>query len=137
MRPLLDDAEKHHLAAGEPLLAHSENVGNAGRLEHRRARLAAFELDHEVLVAPDRHKEAAGIGNPFEDPLGIAAAQAGALEAGMRIEIRRPHSRTLSQPPDRGKAALQIGPLDIVRHPRFRQSVARPLKAIARRLTWE
>ena len=82
MRPLLDDAEKHHLARGEPLVAHAKNLGNAGRLEHRRARLAAIELDHQVLVAPDRHKEAAGIGDPFDDPCRIAAAQAARSKPG-------------------------------------------------------
>ena len=39
------DAEKHHFAGGEPLPAHSKNLGNAGRLKHYRARLAAVELD--------------------------------------------------------------------------------------------
>src|SRR5689334_10489481 len=97
MCALFDDAEKHHLATGEPLLTHAKNLGNAGRVEHRRARLV-FDLDDKVLVAPDRHKEAAGISDPFEDPRRIAAAQAGALEAGMRIEIRRAHSATVAQP---------------------------------------
>jgi hypothetical protein len=106
MRPLFDDAEKHYLAAGEPLLAHAKNLGNAGRLQHRRTWLAAIELDHQVLVAPDRHKEAAGIGDLFEDPSGIAAAQAGALEAGVRIEIRSSHSDTLAQPPARRQDSI-------------------------------
>jgi hypothetical protein len=44
--------------------------------------LTAVELDHQVLVAPDRHKEAAGVGDPFKDPWGIAAAQTGRSKPG-------------------------------------------------------
>src|SRR5271166_7025415 len=106
MRPLFDHAEKDQLSAGEPLLANSKNLGNAGRLEYRRARLAAFELDDQILVAPDRHKEAAGIRDPLDDPGGIAAAQAGTLEAGVGIEIGSSHLGTLAHPPALRQASL-------------------------------
>ena len=57
------------------------------------------QLDDQVLVAPDRNEEAAGIGNALDDPCRVAAAQAGALEAGVRIEIGRLHRGRLAHSP--------------------------------------
>src|SRR6516165_8625682 len=102
MRPLFDDAEKHHLAAGEPLLgsdAIAENAGNVGRCQHHGAWFTAVELDDEVLVTPDRDEEAIGIGDTLDDPAGVAATQAGAFEVGMGVEIWRSHPGRLAQPP--------------------------------------
>ena len=123
MRPLLDDAEKHDLAIGEPLLhGCSDNAGDTGRAQHCRARLGAVELDHEVLIAPNRHEQTVGVAGALDDPGRIAAAQAGALKAGMGVEIGRSHCRTLayrpaprqhrrlgaiaSSPPGRGRSTL-------------------------------
>ena len=107
MRPLLDDTEKHHFASGEALLrgeALPDNLGNAGRGQHYGARLAAIELDHQILVAPDRDEEADGIGDALDDPAGVVAAQAGPFEAGVSIEVRCSHAATLAHPPARRQA---------------------------------
>jgi len=52
MRPLFDDAEKHHLAAGEPLLAHTKNLGNA----LRGVRTAASRKIAEIVTDTYRHR---------------------------------------------------------------------------------
>src|SRR5437588_838871 len=79
------EAEDDELTAGEPLLdvvIAQRAIERADRIdgEHRSKRLAAFHLDDEVLVAPNRNKRARRIEHPRADPLGLAAAQAGALE---------------------------------------------------------
>src|SRR5882762_7515078 len=107
MRPLLDDTEKHHFACGEALLrdeALPDNLGNAGPGQHHGAWVAAIELDHQVLVAPDRDEEADRIRDALDDPAGVAAAQAGPFEAGVSIEVRCSHSVTLAHPPARRQA---------------------------------
>ena len=96
MRLLLDHPEKHHLAAGETLLGGGEARGDRGRGEHDSARLGTIELDDEVLVAPHRDKEARRVGDAFADPAVVAAAQTGAFEAGMGIEIWCSHGPRLA-----------------------------------------
>ena len=92
MRPLLDDAEKDDLAAREAFLGRGETQGDRVRGEDDGARLPIVELDDEVLVTPHRNKEACRVGDAFEDPAGVAAAQTGAFEPGMGVEIGRSHS---------------------------------------------
>src|SRR5215471_14938242 len=106
MRPFFDDAEKNHFARREPFLgARSEEPGDNGRVEHTGPRLAAIELDHQVLVAPYGHEEARRIGNALDDPSGVAAAQGSALEARMGIEVWRSHCATLAHLPAPRQAA--------------------------------
>src|SRR5260370_13117330 len=128
MRPLLDDAEKDNLAAGEALLgagkARPEDRGDGIGCQHRGPRLAAVELEDKVLIAPDRNEQALRIGDAFDDPGGVAAAQAGAFEPGMGIEIGRSHWARVAyrpRPPqpasrfsERGETALQEAAFDAV-----------------------
>ena len=74
MRPLLDDAEKHDLATSEALLGRGEARLDRGRGEDDGAGLLVVELDDEVLVTPHRNEKARRVGDPFEDPTGVAAA---------------------------------------------------------------
>src|SRR6267143_3330625 len=121
MLPLPDDAEKDDFAAGKVLLgtgkAPPEDRGDGIRCQHRGPRLAAVELDNQVLITPHRNEQARRIDDPFENPAGVAAAQASAFEAGMGIEIGCSHwarvaYRPLQPQPARrssqcGEAALQ------------------------------
>src|SRR5215469_8831811 len=92
MRPLLDNAEKDDLPTGETLLGRGEARTERGGGEHDGARLHTVELDDEVLVTPHRDEEARRVGDPFNDPAGVAPAQTGALETRMSIEIGCSHS---------------------------------------------
>src|SRR4029077_17346890 len=92
MRPLLDNAEKHELATGEELLGRGETRRYCRRREYHSARFDPLDLDDEVLIAPHRDKKARRVGDSFKDPTGVAAAQTGAFEAGMGVEIGRSHS---------------------------------------------
>ena len=56
------------------------------------ARLAAFDLDDEVVGAPHRDEQARRIEHPGADPIGFAAAQAGALKTRRGIIIGRSHA---------------------------------------------
>ena len=73
MRALLDDPDKHHLAAAEPLLGGAglaDQRAEPAPAQHHRARLAAIDLENQVLVAPDRDKEARRVGEALDDPGG-------------------------------------------------------------------
>ncbi len=108
MCALFDDPEKHHLPGQEPLLgARSENRSNTGGFKHDCSRLAGIELHDQALIAPDRNKQAAGIGNALDDPRRVAAAQAGALEARVGVEIRRAHLPSVAHPPAQSQAAIR------------------------------
>src|SRR6202040_4303214 len=72
-------------------IARAEDRGDGIRSQHRGPRLAAVKLDNEVLVAPDRNEQASRIDDALENPAGVAAAQAGAFEPGMSVEIGRSH----------------------------------------------
>ena len=79
----------------------SRSVGAAGLADqlaerapsqHHRARLRAVDLGDQILVAPERDKEARRIGQPFADPAAVAPAQPGPLETGCGIIIVRSHA---------------------------------------------
>ena len=92
----------------EPLLgARSENRSNTGGFKHAARGSPPSSSIDQVLIAPDRHKEAAGIGYALDDPCRIAAAQAGALEAGVGIEIGRAHLPSVAHPPAQSQAAIR------------------------------
>ena len=67
MRPLFDDAEKHHLAAGEPLLAHTKNLGNALRGVRTAASRKVAGIVTDTYRHPDtwrdEHSTNRGLGN--------------------------------------------------------------------------
>ena len=96
MRPLLDQPEKHDLAAREALIGRGEARRNGGRCEDYGTRFRAVEFDDEVLVAPHRDEKACRVGDAFEDPAGVAPTQTSAFEAGMGIEIGRSHRARLA-----------------------------------------
>ena len=84
MGVLLDHPEKYELAARQPVLGvPSHNPGNSICIQHDRAGLAAVDFDDQVLIAPDRNEETAGIGQALDNPCRVAAAETGALKAGM------------------------------------------------------
>src|SRR5271156_166033 len=109
MRPLLDNADENDLAPSQPLFAwgalpsHGDPAAptpplfgggavadqrdQAAPAQHHRARLAAVDLDDQILVAPDRDEQARGVSNTIDDPIAVAAAQPGPLEAGRRVGI--------------------------------------------------
>src|SRR4029077_7995027 len=96
MRPLVDDAEKHELAAPQPLVDIIEPAENCYEpLDRDRSgtRLGFGDFDDQVLGAPNRDENAGRIEHPLADPIGLAAAQPGALEAGVGVIIGRAHGR--------------------------------------------
>ena len=95
MRALVDDPDKHHFAAAEPLL------GGAGLADQRPSApplsttargSPPSTLEDQVLVAPDRDKEARRVAEPLADPAVVAATQPGPLEARCGIIIVRSHA---------------------------------------------
>ena len=95
MRVLVDDPDKHHFAAAEPRLGGAglaDQLAERAAAQHHRARLAAIALENQVLVAPDRDKEARRVAEPLADPAVVAATQPGPLEARCGIIIVRSHA---------------------------------------------
>src|SRR5207249_8545896 len=87
--------EKHDLATGEALGDIADLAVHSGQRLHRqtgRARLALGGFDDEVLGAPHRNENARRIGYPLAEPIRLAAAQPGPLEAGVGVVIGCSHA---------------------------------------------
>src|SRR5207253_9722512 len=118
MSPLVDQPEKHDLAARQPLINVIE------RAEHRQksldrdrggARLALGNFDNQVLGAPDRDENAGRIEDPLADPIGLAAAQPGAFEAGVSVIIGGSHLRQTGTTGETAACGLPMPPSRVTR----------------------
>ena len=93
MGAFVDQPEKHKMTVRKAfldLIVGQIAERRAGGLDaqHRGARFGALDFNDQVLAAPDRHENALRVEHPGADPIRLAAAQAGPLEARRGIIIR-------------------------------------------------
>src|SRR3982074_747147 len=91
MRPVINDTEQHQFAGCQPFLDIAIKGGGRSDGQDCGARLAALDFNDEVLRPPDPHADRSTGGGGTADPFGVAAAQAGPVEAGRGVIIRRSH----------------------------------------------